>query len=110
MFIKIGSGFLDVDECASDIDNCDTNAVCTNTHGSFTCSCRSGYVENGETCIGKIGCLCMMSECFWNKFESVIQISTSVPLVLTIVMPMLCVLTLLGASRVHVSLVIVEME
>ena len=48
MFIKIGSGFLDVDECASDIDNCDTNAVCTNTHGSFTCSCQSGYVENGS--------------------------------------------------------------
>ena len=51
-----------------------------------------------------------MSECFENNIEFVVQISMSVPLVLTIVMPMLCVLTLLGTSLVHVSLVILEME
>ena len=43
-------------------------------------------------------------------FEFVIQILMSVPLVLTIAIPVLSVLTLLGASLVYVSLVILEME
>ena len=46
-------GFSDIDECASGTDNCDANAVCTNTHGSFTCTCRSGYSGDGDTCTGK---------------------------------------------------------
>ena len=42
----------DIDECAIDIDNCDINAFCTNTPGSFTCACNQGYTGDGLTCIG----------------------------------------------------------
>ena len=32
---------------------CDTNANCTNTGGSYVCSCSSGYTGDGITCTGK---------------------------------------------------------
>ena len=44
----------DIDECAAGIDGCDENANCTNTDGSYTCSCLSGYSGDGVTCVGKI--------------------------------------------------------
>ncbi|MGK3982878.1 FG-GAP-like repeat-containing protein [Sorangium sp. So ce136] len=40
----------DVDECALGTDNCDANAACTNTAGSFTCACNAGYSGDGVTC------------------------------------------------------------
>ena len=43
----------DIDECASDVDNCDTNANCSNTPGSFTCACNLGYSGDGLTCVGE---------------------------------------------------------
>ena len=43
--------YLDIDECAT--NNCDFNATCTNTPGSFTCTCNQGYTGNGTTCEGK---------------------------------------------------------
>ena len=45
--------FLDFDECAAKFDNCDPNAYCNNTVGSFNCTCNSGYTGNGTTCTGK---------------------------------------------------------
>ena len=45
--------FLDFDECAANFDNCDPNAYCNNTVGSFNCTCNSGYTGNGTTCNGK---------------------------------------------------------
>ena len=42
----------DVDECTTKTDNCDVNAVCTNTAGSHICVCKSGYSGDGITCYG----------------------------------------------------------
>ena len=45
---------LDLDECATNSHICDVNAVCQNTAGSHTCSCKAGYTGNGKTCYGKL--------------------------------------------------------
>ena len=54
LIIHVWLTTIDIDECIRSTDNCDTNAVCTNTHGSFTCTCQSGYAGNGVTCNGKL--------------------------------------------------------
>ena len=41
---------IDVDECTTNSHNCNANAECTNTVGSFTCACNSGYSGNGVNC------------------------------------------------------------
>ncbi|CAH1238375.1 LTBP4 [Branchiostoma lanceolatum] len=46
----------DVDECAD--DPCDQQAVCTNTKGSFTCTCNDGYTGDGSTCTARCGQTC----------------------------------------------------
>ena len=47
--------FLDKDECDLGEDDCHDNAVCTDTDGSFTCACESGYSGDGKTCTSKWG-------------------------------------------------------
>ena len=42
---------LDVDECAVE-NECDSNALCTNTEGSYVCRCVRGYEGDGKYCIG----------------------------------------------------------
>lgn len=44
--------YTDLDECVVGLDNCDGNAACTNTDGSFTCTCRAGFDGDGTTCSG----------------------------------------------------------
>ena len=46
--------FVDVNECTEFLSGCDHN--CTNSIGSFSCSCKDGYVlhDNQRSCIGKI--------------------------------------------------------
>ena len=44
----------DIDECENnDLHNCHKDASCTNTDGSFNCSCNGGYSESGTECTGK---------------------------------------------------------
>ena len=43
----------DVNECDGEGSSCDSNADCTNTAGSFTCTCREGFTGDGMTCNGK---------------------------------------------------------
>ena len=43
----------DIDECEAGIISCDTNAECTNTDGSYTCSCSSGFSGDGMSCVGE---------------------------------------------------------
>ena len=47
---------LSTDENECDITPCDVNAACTNTPGSFICTCNFGYVGNGFSCNGKYDC------------------------------------------------------
>ena len=44
---------VDANECTSGDDDCDSNAACTNTIGSFTCACNSGYTGDGQSCTGE---------------------------------------------------------
>ena len=46
------NSFADFDECASGLTDCDPNAFCDNTVGSFNCTCQTGYTGNGTTCTG----------------------------------------------------------
>ena len=55
--VRHGSEFrcvllIDIDECSASTDNCDTNAYCLNTPGSFLCECNSGFTGNGTICEG----------------------------------------------------------
>ncbi|XP_072042803.1 uncharacterized protein [Amphiura filiformis] len=56
----------DVDECLS--NNCHTNALCTNTDGSFTCKCNTGYSGNGITCNDVDECSSGTDDCDTNAF------------------------------------------
>ncbi|APR88630.1 microneme protein 4 [Minicystis rosea] len=40
----------DVDECANGLAECSPRATCTNTPGSYTCTCDPGYMGDGKTC------------------------------------------------------------
>ena len=41
---------IDIDECASGVNDCHGSALCTNTVGSFNCSCNNPYTGDGKTC------------------------------------------------------------
>ncbi|CAH3173155.1 unnamed protein product, partial [Porites evermanni] len=40
----------DIDECGGSSPVCDINATCSNTRGSYICTCRAGYTGDGKTC------------------------------------------------------------
>ncbi|XP_073251071.1 uncharacterized protein [Porites lutea] len=41
----------DIDECsASQAPVCDINANCSNTRGSYYCTCKAGFIGDGKTC------------------------------------------------------------
>ena len=42
----------DVDECALNEHTCNVNANCTDTDGSFNCTCREGFEGDGFSCTG----------------------------------------------------------
>lgn len=48
------SFFVDIDECATQTDECPDNSRCINTPGSYRCECWSGFTKIGEICEGKI--------------------------------------------------------
>ena len=46
---------LDVDECAmASTNDCNANAECVNTVGSFRCNCKPGFTGDGKDCTGII--------------------------------------------------------
>ncbi|PFX16148.1 Fibrillin-2, partial [Stylophora pistillata] len=44
----------DHDECINENNACDVNAYCTNTVGSYYCTCKEGYTGNGRSCSGSV--------------------------------------------------------
>ena len=44
------SNHVDIDECSGGTHGC--LHICTNTPGSFTCGCYTGYKHDGKTCNG----------------------------------------------------------
>ena len=53
----------DENECVLGTDNCDTNATCGNTTGSFTCACDAGYTGDGVTCTDENECILGTDDC-----------------------------------------------
>ena len=41
---------IDINEC--DTSPCSSDATCSNTDGSFQCTCNNGFSGNGTTCTG----------------------------------------------------------
>ena len=44
---------LDIDECKGSNNVCDDNAYCSNTVGSYNCTCKEGFTGDGHSCSGK---------------------------------------------------------
>ena len=42
----------DINECVTNNGGCHKDAICTNTPGSFNCSCKSGFLGDGINCVG----------------------------------------------------------
>ena len=51
--IAFFSLLLDINECSTNAHNCDANAFCSNSEGSYNCTCSPGYNGNGTSCTGK---------------------------------------------------------
>ena len=45
---------IDIDECTTELDNCHENAICSNTFGSFHCTCIPGFEGDGVNCTSKL--------------------------------------------------------
>ena len=56
--------YADVDECQPARENdCDVNASCENTMGSYTCQCLPGFSGNGINCSDIDECDSQMNDC-----------------------------------------------
>lgn len=50
--VQIPFVVLDEDEGTSGTHNCDVNAVCNSTRGSYNCTCKEGFYGDGINCTG----------------------------------------------------------
>ena len=67
----------DIDECSLGLDSCVENADCTDTEGSYTCMCSSGYTGDGlSSCTGKLNVI--QSYTHYRIIIMLFQISMSV--------------------------------
>ncbi|NBD13085.1 EGF domain-containing protein [Corallococcus silvisoli] len=56
----------DINECTNGTAQCSTNATCTNTPGSYSCTCKAGYTGNGKTCTDINECTNGTAQCSVN--------------------------------------------
>ena len=61
---------LDIDECSEGLSDCDAKASCTNTVGSFTCTCNKGSIGDGKTCFGADYIFTLTGSTLRNGFSS----------------------------------------
>lgn len=52
--------FSDVNECGTQMVLCDVNADCVNQFGSYSCHCRSGFLDQSR--LGSGGTVCVDME------------------------------------------------
>ena len=52
--------FPDINECTERTHDCHEYASCTDTDGSFTCTCNTGFSGDGKNCEGQFTFLFMM--------------------------------------------------
>ena len=43
----------DIDECSTSMHTCVVQATCTDTEGSFSCTCNTGFTGDGTNCDSK---------------------------------------------------------
>jgi hypothetical protein len=55
-----------VNECTLGTDNCDANAACADTDGSFTCTCNPGFTGDGVSCTNVNECTLGTDNCAAN--------------------------------------------
>ncbi|CAH3155022.1 unnamed protein product [Porites evermanni] len=55
-----------IDECTTSHPVCDVNANCTNTQGSYFCTCKTGFSGDGKTCQDVDECVEGSHDCFPN--------------------------------------------
>ena len=56
-FAGVGTHCTNVDECTANTHDCDDNAKCDDTTGSFTCTCNKGFRGEGKVCENINECL-----------------------------------------------------
>lgn len=64
--VRVLHNFLALNECDSP-SRCHGNASCTDTFGSFFCTCDLGFVGDGFNCSSK---LTLFNEGYWNVYTS----------------------------------------
>ena len=74
IYIYISFSILDVDECSN--NPCHSNATCSNTLGSFTCTCKKGLTGDGRSCTG-MKCKCQNGRKFTSLFTITLLLFTS---------------------------------
>ena len=53
-YLSQNDSFVDVNECDETPNVCGANSTCTNTRGSFTCTCETGFEMVDGSCVGNL--------------------------------------------------------
>ena len=86
----------------ADVCATDSSCECTNTPGSFTCTCNQGFTGDGITCMGKHSLVAYTLGDAYQFNDIKISMSVTLMLIITVTL-MLPVPTLLVASPVPVT-------